>query len=245
MVRCVGGRPGRRRERLAQRRRNRSRCQRNTVPGVTIRRTRGRWPCGSNPASNTSHARSAQVSLRARRGSRRCATARAMTQHQNLDVLRRRIPPSQPQPREHPGHDQIDQLQPHDMASSQLAAIVGTLKSIHTRSAAHPSPLFGYTMTGLSAASRAMAIASATSSGSPQSTPDRDDLLDTCGYGERLLQGLTRPPRAPDTGRHSAVAPTSGSIAGCRRRCRPTAPASCRRRWPRRWRPGTGRTARR
>ena len=48
-------------------------------------------------------------------------------QHQNLNVLRRRIPPGQPQPREHPSHGQIDQLQPHDMASSQLAAIVGTL----------------------------------------------------------------------------------------------------------------------
>ena len=83
---------------------------------------------GSSPASNTSHARSAQVSFRARRGSRRCATARAMPQHQNLDVLRHRIPPGQPQPREHPGHDQIDQLQPHDTASSQLTAIVGTLR---------------------------------------------------------------------------------------------------------------------
>ena len=103
MVRCVGGRPGRRRERLAQRRRNRSRCQRNTVPGVTIRRTRGRRPCGSNPSSNTSHARSAQVSLRARRGSRRCARSKLMTQHTNLDVLRRRIPPGQPQPGEQTG----------------------------------------------------------------------------------------------------------------------------------------------
>ena len=52
-----------------------------------------------------------------------------MPQHQNLDVLRRRIPPGQPQPREHPSHDQIDQLQPHDTTSSQLAAIIGTLRS--------------------------------------------------------------------------------------------------------------------
>jgi hypothetical protein len=56
--------------------------------------------------------------------------SKLMTQHQNLDVLRRRIPPSQPQPREHPGHDQIDQLQPHDMTSSQLAAIVDTLNNM-------------------------------------------------------------------------------------------------------------------
>ncbi len=51
-----------------------------------------------------------------------------MTRHQGLDVLRHRIPPGRPQPRKDPGHDQIDQLQPHDTASSQLTAIIGTLR---------------------------------------------------------------------------------------------------------------------
>ena len=56
--------------------------------------------------------------------------SKLMTQHQNLYAPRRQIPPSQPQPCEHPGHDQIDQLQPQDTASSQLAAIVGTLRYV-------------------------------------------------------------------------------------------------------------------
>jgi hypothetical protein len=62
MFRCVGGRPGPRRERRAQRRRSRSRCQPSNVPGVTISRIRDSREAGSSPASNTSHARSAHVS---------------------------------------------------------------------------------------------------------------------------------------------------------------------------------------
>ena len=62
-LRRTGGRPERPwRDRRAQRRRTMSRCQRKTVPGVTMSRIAARRSIGSVPASSASHARSGHVS---------------------------------------------------------------------------------------------------------------------------------------------------------------------------------------
>jgi hypothetical protein len=47
-------------------------------------------------------------------------------QDQNLDILGRRPARGEPGPSEHPRHPEVDQLQCHSRASSQLAGVIGT-----------------------------------------------------------------------------------------------------------------------
>lgn len=98
------------------RRRSRSRCQHKIVSGGTTSRNPARRGLGITPVSTAINPRSAQVNL----GLEHLLPLKhtqLVTEQQDLRLFPRRLPASQPQPRERTDNDEIDEPQAHNRPS--------------------------------------------------------------------------------------------------------------------------------